>query len=285
MDTLYLSQQAYPQEKVPLWAITAQAVEESFRKGAVPQILLPGFDYTASKPKIAIILAQDKHPDREIEDYTIFPDYVDAVIKAKGAPVFIVYDYVYEQLDLTSPDGILLIGGNFRLMRKHPQSPYERRPRTYVCMLKYAMQKNLPTFAICGGMQMMGVYKGCSINTHVNDKLNAEHSHRQRPYELSHPVYLQKGSLIYKILHSEKTITNTCHSSVLIENPKSDCLVSGRSPDGEAEVIEFYHPWSDFVLGVQWHPERLAAIGDEDSLKIFTAFIEAAELHRKKIAD
>ncbi len=278
MDTLFLSLKDYPQEKVPLWGITAKEVESSFGKGGIPLILLPGFDYAADKPGIAVVLAQDKHPERETEDYTIFPDYVEAVVRSGGAPYFIVYDYVDEQLDLVVPDGILLIGGNFRLIRKHPYAPYERRPRAYVSMLKYAMQKNLPTFAICGGMQMMGVYKGCGVDTEVEN-------HRHNPYELSHCVNLRKDSLISKILQADVVQVNSCHRSVLLENAKSDCLVTGRSLDDRVEALEFSHPWSDFVLGVQWHPERLFVINDEASQKLFAAFVQAAEMHRKKIAD
>lgn len=278
MDTLFLSLKDYPQEKVLLWSVTAEEVENSFNKGSIPRILLPGFDYAADKPKIAIVLAQDKHPERETEDYTIFPDYVSAVVKSGGAPYFIVYDYVYEQMDLVVPDGVLLIGGNFRLIRKHSHASYERRPQTYVSMLRYAMQKNLPTFAVCGGMQMMGVYKGCGVDTKVEN-------HRHQPYELFHDVNLQKDSLISRILQSDVMKVNSCHRSVLLENVKSDCLITGRSSDGVAEVLEFKHPWADFVLGVQWHPERLFVINDEASQKLFAAFHDAAEMHRKKIAD
>ena len=281
MDTLFLRQMAYPHEKVPLWGITAAEVEQSFFKGNVPRILLPDFDYTG-KPLIAVVLAQDLHPDRSKEDYTVFPDYVDALVAAGGAPVFIVYDYVYEQLRLTRPDGILLIGGNFRLIKKHPNAPYERRPRTYVSMIKYAMQNNLPTFSICGGMQILGVYKGAGVNTGLNDKLDEACSHRQKPYILSHDVCLAPNSLIRKIAGQDKIAVNSCHNTALTDGFRNDVRVTGRAPDGTIEVIEFEHPWSDFVLSVQWHPERLVKIGDENAKKLFAAFIDAANKYHQK---
>ena len=46
-------------------------------------------------------------------------------------------------------------------------------------------------------------------------------------------------------------------------------VVSGRSPDGVAEVIE-HEDRSRFVLGVQWHPEDL-----HSHSVIFDAFMEA----------
>ena len=284
MDTVFLRQMTYPQEKVPLWGITASEIEQSFFNGDIPQILLPDFDY-CGKPKIAVVLAQDKHPDREKEDYTVFPDYVDAVILAGGAPVFVTYDYVEEQLRLMRPDAVLLIGGNFRLLKKHPNAPYERRPGAYVSMIDYAMRNNLPTFAICGGMQMMGVYRGARVNTALNEGLDEKHSHRQKPYELSHEVQVAKDSLIFRILQQESIWVNSCHNTALKGNRRYDFKITGRAPDGTVEVIEFTHPWSDFVLSVQWHPERLVKVQDRNSLKLFAAFIEAAEKYHQKTAD
>ena len=282
MDITYLREINYPHENVPLWAITAEEVENLFSQGITPQIRLPDLDYT-NKPRIAVILAQDKHPDREKEDYTIFPDYVDAIVASGGVPVFIVYDYVYRQLELTLPDGMMLIGGNFRLVKKHPHATWERRPHAYVRMIKYAMQNNLPTFAICGGMQMLGVYKGCGVQTEINKNVLPEKSHLQKPYELSHSITLQKGSLINRILCQEKIMVNSCHNTVLLENKRSDCLVVGKAEDGTVEAVEHAHPWSDFVLSVQWHPERLFKIGDENAKTLFAAFIDAATKYHQKI--
>lgn len=284
MDTLLLRLMTYPQEKVPLWAITAEEVEQCFLKGNIPQILLPDFDY-GNKPKIAVILAQDKYPGRSKDDYTVFPDYVNAIIAAGGAPVFIAYDYVYEQLQLHCPDAVFFIGGNFRLIKTHPNAAYERRPRTYVCMIKYAMQNNLPTFSICGGMQMLGVYKGAGIYTKLNENRSKTYSHMQTPYVFAHEVKLVRGSLIHRILQEEVILVNSCHNSALLDNSHCDCKVTGRAYDGTIEVLEFEHPWSDFVLSVQWHPERLAKIGDENSRKLFAAFVNAAENYHQKTAD
>lgn len=282
MDITYLQKVAYPHEKVPLWAITAEEVENLFSRGLTPQIRLPDVDY-ANKPHIAVLLAQDKHPDRSKEDYTIYPDYVDAVVASGGAPVFITYDYVYRQLELVLPDAVMLIGGNFRLVRQHPHASWERRPQAYVRMIKYAMQNNLPTFAICGGMQMLGVYKGCGVQTGINGNVPPECSHLQKPYVYAHEVELKPDSLIGQILQKDRIQVNSCHNTALLENLRSDCVVTGKSEDGTVEALEHEHPWSDFVLSVQWHPERLFKAGDENSKALFAAFVSAAAAYHKKI--
>ncbi len=272
---IFLRKETYPQEKVPLWSITDDEVCACIQNGMIPKILLPDFDYRAGKPLIAVILAQDEHPDREKKDYTVYPDYVDAVVQAGGAPVFVVYDYVWEQLRLSRPQGILLIGGNFRLVKNHAYDSYERRPQTYVSMIHYAMHNNLPTFSICGGMQMLAVYKGAKVKTKINEGVAEQQSHKQKPEQLFHQVNLRPDSLISRIVQSSTIMTNSCHSSAIINQNLGDCLVTGWTDDNTVEVIEMAHPWSDFVLAVQWHPERLAVRGDEVSKMLFSSFVKA----------
>lgn len=272
---LYLSKISYPQEKVPLWAIPSDEVYSVMKNGGIPKIMLPDFDYSLKRPRIAVILAQDQHPDRTEKDFSIFPDYVDAIIRAGGLPYFISYRKVEMQLTQIAPDGILLIGGNFRLVKNEAFKGYEERPQTYVNIIEYAAAKHLPTFAICGGEQMLAVYKGARVKTKINENLPKEESHLHPPYVLSHPVLLQEGSFIRRLLQTEKIMVNSCHNSAVDAAQTGECLVTGLAPDGVVEVIELQHPWHDFVLGVEWHPERTAKTGDEVSLRLFAAFIEA----------
>lgn len=265
----------YPHEKIPVWSITDDDICSCIQNGMIPRVLLPDFDYTAEKPVIAIILAQDEYPGRKKKDYTIYPDYVDAIVQAGGAPVFIVYDYVWEQLRLSRPQGIFLIGGNFRLVKNHAYDSYEHRPQTYVNMIHYAMHNNLPTLSICGGMQMLAVYKGAQVKTGINEGVAAQHSHKQKPEVLFHKVRLSPGSLIARIAQSAEIMTNSCHNSAIVNKNLGDCLITGLTDDNVVEVVEMAHPWSDFVLAVQWHPERTAKLGDEVSLRIFSSFIKA----------
>ncbi|MCQ2741522.1 MAG: gamma-glutamyl-gamma-aminobutyrate hydrolase family protein, partial [Alphaproteobacteria bacterium] len=150
METLYL--ETYPTEHVKVWAVTAKTVTDCIKKGEIPQIRLPEEitkDINSSVPRIAVLLGQDKHPDREEKDLSIFPDYVDAIINSGGFPVFIAFDKVEEQLEIEKPDGILLVGGNFRLIRQEG-CDYEPRPLAYIKLIEYAKANKLPVFAICG---------------------------------------------------------------------------------------------------------------------------------------
>ncbi len=46
-----------------------------------------------------------------------------------------------------------------------------------------------------------------------------------------------------------------------------------KSPDGVVEATETTDP-ARFLIGVQWHPEKMA--GDEVQAKLLRAFVEAA---------
>lgn len=270
MDRLY--HETYPTEHVKVWAVTAKTVTDCIENGRVPQISLPE-ETTAhlpsDAPKIAILLGQDKHPDREEKDYSIFPDYVDAVINSGGFPVFIAFDKVEEQLELEKPDGIVLVGGNFRLIKEEGRD-YEPRPLAYIKLIDYAKANGLPVFAICGGEQMLAVYYGATAVLGLKE-------HLQKPYVWSHKIKLDKKSRLRQILGCDEMEINSCHHTAIdFSEDNAFIKATARAEDEAIEAIELKDSWNEFVIGVQWHPERLMKIGDENSIKLFKAFINAS---------
>ena len=274
MDKLYLYQETYPAERVKVWAVTAKTVADCIERGEVPQIRLPEeltSKVESSAPKIALLLGQDKHPDREEKDYSIFPDYVDAIIESGGFPVFIAFDKIEEQLEQEKPNGILLVGGNFRLIKQEGRD-YEKRPLAYIKLIEYAKANKLPVFAICGGEQLFAVYYEATPVCGLTD-------HMQKPYVWSHKIKLAKESKIRQIIDRGSMEINSCHHTAIEFDEKNPFIrVVGWAEDGTIEAIELKdNSWNEFVIGVQWHPERLMKIGDENSAKLFKAFIKASK--------
>jgi putative glutamine amidotransferase len=72
-------------------------------------------------------------------------------------------------------------------------------------------------------------------------------------HEPAHGVNLADGSLAATLLGSHLEV-NSLHHQV-IDRVGEGLTVTGRSPDGTAEVLELE---GRDVLGVQWHPELLA---------------------------
>ncbi len=212
--------------------------------------------------KIAVLLQKTE------ENYSISSEYLDAVIKAGGAPVLVSHENVLEQLKQISPDGILLPGGVLDLPAhwydiNAKMSFASEWPLAYWRALQYAKENKLPTFGIGTGMQIMAVYlDGMLTRKATRLPLTADHNH-------NHGVYIAPDTLLYKIVQKKQITVNSMHDEAVAYSVKAKIAAAEVST---IEAIEPIKPWSEFVLGVQWHPERLK---DEASGKLFKAFVES----------
>jgi len=93
-----------------------------------------------------------------------------------------------------------------------------------------------------------------------------------------HPVLVSPGSRLASILgHSvaQLEVNSFHHQAAEIVGPP--LRVAARAPDGIVEALEC--PDRCFVLGVQWHPEEMAA-AQAAQQAIFAAFVEACTARR-----
>ena len=145
-------------------------------------------------------------------------------------------------------------------------------------LIRAAIQRGLPLFGICRGMQEINVALGGDIH----QKLYAEadfDDHREdadAPVEVqygeSHSVDVLPGTWLAELLQKEKIVVNSLHGQGFQALAKAgDALALAE--DG---VIEAIHApgLAQFTLAVQWHPEWQAA-QNPDSVKIFQAFGDA----------
>ncbi len=272
---LELRQIRYPGTDFDSWYLPA---EEVGGNGRLPLITLPGFN-AGKGPLIAVLLAQDKHPDRQEADYSLHPDYASAIEKAGGTPVFISYDRVREQLEAWQPSGILLPGGDFAFPPEWfapgdaPQPAGSRRANAYLEMAAYAKSCKLPTLGICGGEQILGGMNGAKLRHSLNQG-SPQINHRQGGYVPAHTIQIVPGSLLHEITGALELTVNSAHHEAVRADMPGDCLITAVSPDGIVEAIELRRPWHRMVLGVQWHPERLVRLGDQTELKLFKHLVE-----------
>jgi len=276
---LHLKKIKYPDDDFESYYLTHDEVNAVYQKGKLPLITLEEQE-PENKPVIAVILAQEKFPERQEKDYSMHPDYVSAILKVNAYPVFIAYDKVQEQLEAINPDAVLLIGGCFNIPKQWyvipPAADTDRRGQAYLDMIAFAKEHKLPTLGICGGHQVIAGFCCGMLRHSINNAVSPEKSHKQGGYVLAHKVNITEGSLLHKIIGKTEITVNTAHNEAVCKNIPGHCNITGISPDDVVEAIEPKKPWNKFVLGVQWHPERLVKLGDESSLKIFQAFIKAA---------
>jgi putative glutamine amidotransferase len=204
-------------------------------------------------------------------------DYVDAVERAGGRPVLIPPsdDGVEETLDAL--DAIVFSGGAdvdpaAYGAEAHPETdtPQARRDAGELALLTAALERDMPTLAICRGFQLLNVARGGDLVQHLPETLGHE-NHRETPGTFSeHAVKVREGSKLAGIVGVSPAVTSHHHQSV---GRLGEGLVeTAWAGDGTIEGAE--DPTHRFAVGVQWHPEA----GEDDAL--FENLVEEARRYR-----
>jgi len=162
-------------------------------------------------------------------------------------------------------DGIVLSGGvdvqpkyyNSTVVN-YPNSPEtfnEKRDTFEIAVFNISQQKNIPLLAVCRGMQLMNCILGGTLIQDLGEQSNMVHRFHQQ--DKAHGINTISGTLLNEITGVERTITNSAHHQA-IKELSNQLKVNCISDDGIIEGVE----WADkenksFVLGIQWHPERM----------------------------
>ena len=144
-----------------------------------------------------------------------------------------------------------------------------------------ARARKLPILAICRGVQVLNVACGGTLVQDIPSQIAGALTHslpvpQHQPYELAHEVWVDKDSLLARLMRErlvdEALEVNSRHHQA-VKNVARGFVVTATAPDGVIEVIE--DPEARFCLGVQWHPENFFRTGEFRAL--FEGFVEAAQ--------
>jgi len=232
------------------------------------------------KPRIAIPVP---HSEADYADRAL-PPYLRAIEEAGGEPVVISLDLSNAEIAFlaASCQAILLPGSRadidpqkYGMLERHsetaPADP--RRDNADELLLQDAFNLHKPILGVCYGMQSLNVWRTGTLLQHLETPI----THRaERTLAKAHRVALEPESLLARIVApaagTEFWVNSSHHQAV---NAAGDGLrVVARAQDGVAEALEGTSP-GQFVLAVQWHPERTFP-EDAAARAIFHAFIEAA---------
>ena len=138
-------------------------------------------------------------------------------------------------------------------------------------LVESALGRGLPVLGICYGMQLLALHRGGSLHHHLPIDLPESECHQLPEANGRHALAVEPGSRLETILGREPAPVNSLHHQAVC-SPGHDLRVCARSPDGVVEAIESLG--DHFVLGVQWHPEKL---DDEGRLVLFRALVQACQ--------
>jgi len=231
------------------------------------------------KPAIGLncdLALHDARPKLEI-----WQSYTAAVELAGGTPVLLpVSDnpaHIDEQLDIV--DGLVLIGGKDYDPELYGAARHEKTEAVHPARQFYdlelaraAIRRKVPILAICGGCQLVNIVCGGDLTQHLPDILGAGDPHTGKPEELVHEIDIEPGSMLARIVGTERMAVNSTHHQAA-KKIGGGLQVVARSPGGVIEALE--SKGDAFLLCVQWHPERLAA-DHPRHLALIAALVEAS---------
>jgi len=218
--------------------------------------------------------------------------YFGAVRKAGAEPQEISLQQAPEQLarQLEQLDAFVLPGSPTDVdpsrygAAKHPKTTTldANRDATDEAILAHAFRASKPVLAICYGCQILNVHLKGSLIQDIPD-LRPGRPHevahgktdlaaRVRRGDLHHDAELAGGSLLANLAGSSSARINSSHHQA-IDRPGEKLRVAARAPDGTIEAVEWTGD-SNWVVGVQWHPERMPE--DRLAQRLFQEFVAAA---------
>ena len=219
-------------------------------------------------------------------------NYIDAIAKFGGEPlVFASWDRCIREHREAIPeylgriDGLLLPGGSdinpcLYFQKRHCMVKGVSRSRDAleIWLFQNALAADLPVFGICRGIQIMSVAMRGALHQHIPDISGIRQAppHKIARGDASHEIEMSEGSLLHGLIGESVSSVNSSHHQA-VDAVGEGLVVTARSTgDGIIEAIE--HPDKRFVLGVQYHPERMLHHPElrEHARKLFEAFIAAA---------
>lgn len=210
-----------------------------------------------------------------------------AVIDAGGVPLILPFPAHTDQIDtLVKADvaaiaGLFLPGGPDLDPTLYGQEPELKlgsvilpEDRFELALTQAVIQAGIPVFAVCRGMQLLNVACGGDLYQDLgtdDPEAHLRHAQAAPGQYPTHHVRMAEDSRLATLIGPTGYVNSRHHQAV--HHVGASLRVSAEAPDGVVEGIE--SQTGDQLLGVQWHPENLAA-ADPKQAKLFTDLVARA---------
>jgi putative glutamine amidotransferase len=249
----------------------------------------------SSKPRVGIPWrTRDEERQGNVEKLNY---YFEAVRCAGGVPEHVSLGLSDEELrnQAAGLDGFVLPGSPADVdpaRYAEPRHPKTKtldadRDRTDSAILEHALARHKPVLAICYGCQILNVHQGGTLVQDIPAEKPGTEAHGKTDLaanattkDLEHSATLVDGSHLQKLAGATNVRINSSHHQS-IDRPGENLRVTARGTDGIIEGVELQSP-EDWVVGVQWHPERMPE--DAFAQKLFADLVRAARKSRMETA-
>ena len=204
--------------------------------------------------------------------------YVESVERAGGRALVVPpsVDAVDETLDVL--DGVVFSGGididpeTYGADRHDETDPAQaHRDAGEMALLRRALERDIPTLAICRGFQLLNVVRGGDLVQHLPDSVGHE-GHREVLGTFSeHAVEVKGGTRLAEIIGARHGGVQSSHHQG-VGRVGEGLVESAWAEDGSLEGLE--DPDRRFAVGVLWHPEM------EEDKRLFEALVAEARRYR-----
>ncbi|SDU36487.1 gamma-glutamyl-gamma-aminobutyrate hydrolase family protein [Stappia sp. ES.058] len=245
--------------------------------------------------KPVVLVSTDIKPLDGFEWHAVISAYVEAVAYGSEA-IPLTLPALGPAIDLDSVldrvDGVLLTGARSNV---HPSlyggeaneanGPYDmRRDSTTLPLIRRAIERRFPIFAICRGLQEVNVALGGSLIPEVHE-LEGRRDHRapdatdqDARFALAHHVEISPGGRLSKVLGDARIEVNSLHRQA-VGRLAAGLSVEATAEDGTVEAASV-DAVPGFAFATQWHPEYWVG-SDAASRRLFAAFGDALRAHMR----
>jgi putative glutamine amidotransferase len=209
--------------------------------------------------------------------------YVESVERAGGRALVVPPSTEAVDETLYVLDGVVFSGGididptTYGADRHPATDPAQtHRDAGELALLERALERDVPTLAICRGFQLLNVLRGGDLVQHLPEAVGHER-HRERLGVFSeHPVEVKDGTRLAAIIGARHDGVQSSHHQG-VGRVGEGLVETAWAEDGSLEGLE--DPEKRFAVAVLWHPEM------EDDKRLFEALVDEARRYRAERSD
>lgn len=222
-------------------------------------------------------------------------DFYEYAIEKHGGRVEKLY--ISDKVDLMELDGLLLPGGGDIAPERYDEDQYHKtknvnraKDNFEISLFNEAIEKNMPILCVCRGIQIMNIVMCGSLYQDIEDLYPQPTCQHDGNPDDWHEIAIEPDSKLMEIVDKSTDEVNSAHHQAIKVIGEGLVVTAHSKEDGIIEAME-YPAANQFVIGVQYHPERMGENQEcpypdgeflEHAKRLFEAFINAAMERREK---